>query len=140
MYYILIETAAHKQMYQEVDRGTIQRYCDLDGVTLPDPQESTWLVDANPTPPSWARPDSPDPVVVQSKIISRLDFRNRFTMQEKVTIYTAAKQATEIQIWLDDVSNAEYVDLAAENTITGLQSLTSLGILSESRMNEILNA
>jgi len=140
MYYILIETAERQQMYQEVDKGTIQRYCDLDGVTLPDPKESTWMVDANPPQPGWARPDNPDPVIPQPNIISRLAFRNRFTMQEKITLYTAAVQDPEIQIWLDDISTAEYVDLDSANTIMGLQSLISMGMLSESRMNEILNA
>lgn len=140
MYYILLENSNAEQFYQEVERGFLQRCCDLLGNTIQSPAINNWVVDSNPPQPAWALPDNPPPAIIYPIIISRLDFRSRFTMNEKIAIYTAASQSVELRIWLDDLITAEYVDLSSARTIDGLSALVASGILSQIRMNEILNA
>lgn len=140
MYYILLENSNAEQFYQEVEHGTLQRCCDLLGNTILSPTINNWVVDSNPPQPSWALPDNPPPEIIYPIIISRLDFRNRFIMNEKIAIYNASAQSVEIQIWLDDLTTAEYVDLSSSRTIEGLSALVVAGIISQPRMNEILNA
>lgn len=140
MYYILLENSNAEQFYQEVERGTLQRCCDLLGNTIPSPAINNWVVDSNPLQPAWALPDNPPPAIIHPVIISRLDFRNRFNINEKIAIYTALSQSIELRIWLDDLTTAEYIDLSSARTIDGLSALVASGILSQIRMNEILNA
>lgn len=138
MFYILIETA-EGQFYQETDKGYTTRYTDLDGNTVAN-LGVNWVVDVNPIQPAWALPDTPVDVPVVPNIISRLAFRNRFTLAEKTAIYTAAETQVLVRIWLDDLTNSEYVNLSDPTTIAGVTALVSVGILTEARKNEILNA
>ena len=140
MYYILIQTVDDSQMYQEVERGTVVRYCDLDGNTVMDPTVANWVVDANPPQPIWALPDNPIVNPPSSTIVSRLSFRNKFTMQEKAAIYNEANTNVLVKIWLDDLANSEYVDINSSNTIDGVNNLYQLGLLTQPRVEEILNA
>jgi hypothetical protein len=71
-------------------------------------------------------------------ILTRLQFRNRFTQAEKVAIYTAAEQVVAIKVWLDDLMVAESVDLTAPETIAGVQGLEQAGLLAAGRADEIL--
>jgi len=139
MYYILISNGS-QNFYQEVERGTMQRICDLDGNTVSESTGPAWIIDANPPQPSWAREDGPVPTYPPPRILSRLEFRNRFTMEEKVAIYTAAATDVTIAVWLDDLASAENVDLDSTLTQQGVQGLVTLGLISESRRDQILNA
>lgn len=58
----------------------------------------------------------------EPRMLTRLKFRNRFTMDEKVAIYTAA----------------ESIDLSDPATISGVQALEDAGILAEGRAVEVL--
>ena len=73
-----------------------------------------------------------------SNILTRLQFRNRFSQAEKVAIYTAAEQVIAIKVWLDDLMVVEFVDLTAPETIAGVQGLEQAGLLAAGRANEIL--
>ena len=76
-----------------------------------------------------------------SMIITRLAFRNRFNQAEKVALYTAAQAPTglPIKIYLDDLASATFVDLSRPDTAYGLGVLATIGILTPTRVNEILN-
>lgn len=76
------------------------------------------------------------------KKITKLAFRNRFTPTEKATLYTVAAtpQGLALKIYLDDMSVASFIDLSRTDTIASLQYLVSLGLLTQDRMNTILNA
>jgi hypothetical protein len=139
MYYILISNGS-QNFYQEVERGTLQRICDLDGNTLLDATGPAWIVDANPPQPVWAREDGPIPTYPPPRILSRLEFRNRFTMEEKVSIYAAAVTNVTIAVWLDDLASAENVDLDSALTRQGVQGLVTLGLITEARRDQILDA
>lgn len=139
MYYILISNGS-ENYYQEIERGWLQRICDLDGNTVTGQMGPAWIIDANPPQPSWAREDSPMPVYPAPRILTKLEFRNRFTMEEKVAIYTEAKTDVGVAVWLDDLASAENVDLDSPITQQGVQGLVALGLITQARQDEILNA
>jgi len=140
MQYILIQTADDRTLYQEIERGFVQRICTLEGDTVPQLTVPHWVLDANPPQPSWALPDTPVPMPIPLMIISKLEFRNKFTFNEKAAIYAAAETNVAIKVWLDDLASCEQVDLLSTQTQQGLQFLVSVGLLSEARKAEILNA
>jgi len=75
-----------------------------------------------------------------SMIITRLAFRNRFTMAEKAVLYTAAAtpQGVGLKVYLDDLAAATFVDLARPDTIASVNYLATLGIITSARATEIL--
>lgn len=75
---------------------------------------------------------------VESKKITKLAFRKRFSNQELATIYTLAKQNVSMQIYLDDLQAAKFIDLSRGDTINAINSLAQLGIISQLRAQEIL--
>ena len=82
-----------------------------------------------PEPEALATPKDP---------ISVLAFRSRFTDAEKVAIYTAARQAVEVQIWLDDLMAASEVLTDDPRTMGGVQALEAAGMIGAGRAAEIL--
>ena len=72
------------------------------------------------------------------KTITKLAFMNRFTMEELAAIYTAAKTEVLVEVFLDKLKIAEEVNLADTQTIGGLQALAASGLLTETRVQEIL--
>lgn len=82
--------------------------------------------------------------------ITKLAFRNRFTMAEKVTIEIASiddpiasmavrQQAAGLRVYLKDLDNATYIDLARPDTQSGVQQLEALGIIGAGRAVGILS-
>lgn len=72
--------------------------------------------------------------------ITKLAFRNRFTSPEKVALYNAAKTSAEIQIYLDDVNAATFIDLQRPDTRAAVHGLESLGLLAAGRALQVLDA
>ena len=72
------------------------------------------------------------------KVHTRLDFMNRFSMEELAGIYTAAKSEVLVEVFLDKLKLAEHVDLADPNTVAGVNALAASGLLTEARAGEIL--
>lgn len=140
MQYILIQTHDGRSLYQEIQRGEIVRICDLDGNTVTNMDGPHWIIDASPTPPEWARPDEPLLTISVSRVITRTEFRNRFTMQEKIVIYTEAETNITVRVWLDDLLSADVVDLDGANVRNGIDTLVSLNLISSQRGEEIINA
>lgn len=140
MQYILLQTENGNFIYQEVERGVVIRWCDTDGNTVAAPQGSAYVINADPPFPSWGLPDTPMPDPLPSRTLTKLEFRNRFTMDEKVAIYNAANSSVEIKIWLDDLACAELVDLYSPQTQQSVNALVQAGLITEQRKNEILNA
>jgi hypothetical protein len=74
-------------------------------------------------------------------ILSVLDFRDRFTLDEKRAIYVAADSVVDIKIWLDDLASVtpeNGVDTADVRTIEGVQGLEAAGLIAAGRAQEIL--
>lgn len=78
------------------------------------------------------------PPAVPTRVITKLAFMNRFTMEELAAIYTAAKTEVMVEVFLDKLKLAEYVDVTDPQTIAGLQALAASGLLTEARVQEIL--
>ena len=90
-------------------------------------------------------------VLLAQTRLTRLQFRNRFTAQEKALLELAAMddpsaepaqrlQAASLRAYLADLAAAEFVDLADAPTVAGVQALEAAGLLAEGRAVEILDA
>lgn len=79
------------------------------------------------------------PVAVETGYITSLALRNRFTLAEKVALYTVAKTNPLIQIYLDDVTNATFIDLTRADTRAGVIALENAGLIAPGRALIILD-
>jgi hypothetical protein len=88
--------------------------------------------------------------IITSMNVSKLAFRNRFTIQEKIQIdlmsldnpnasMDVRMRASIIRVFFEDVDQAEYISLDAEGTYLALSKMVEFGILTETRVSEILN-
>jgi len=75
----------------------------------------------------------------QPPIITKLAFRFRLTDQEYVDILSAAKTDVEVQAWLETFNMVTRIDLSDSRTKLGLNKLVEKEILTEQRVNAILN-
>lgn len=84
-------------------------------------------------------------------IITKLAFRNRFTINELIAIELtsidnpAADLATRqlaalLRVMQKNQENASYIDLSRTDTQQGVQMMESYGLLAAGRANEILHA
>lgn len=91
------------------------------------------------------------PSVYKDTSITRLAFRNRFTLAEKAAIELAAlddpaapmpqrQQAAALRANQADLAAATFIDLARPDTRAGVMQLEALGLLAEGRALEILGA
>ena len=83
---------------------------------------------------------STEQAAVQATVapLSKLVFMERFTLEEMASIYTAAKTTVVVEIFLDKMKLAEFIDITDANTIAGVNALVSAGLLTEARAAEIL--
>ena len=95
---------------------------ELDG-SLPDLNTHIW----DPSIDDWAE----DP-----HKLTKLQFLNRFTMQERIAIRSS------IDPIVNDIMNlldaAEYVNTADQNTVMSIGYLSSVGLVESNRVSEIL--
>ena len=81
--------------------------------------------------------------------LTKLEFRSRFTLQEKAAIDLASLDnpqasmeqrliAASLRAMLADQAMAEFIDLSDETTIAGVQYLAQVGLLTEKRAQEVL--
>lgn len=85
-----------------------------------------------------AQTASATPPVEPTRVITKLAFMNRFTMEELAAIYTAAKTEVMVEVFLEKLKLAEEVNLADAQTIGGLQALAASALLTEARVQEVL--
>lgn len=92
-----------------------------------------------------ANPVSPD------RRITVLAFRNRFTQAEKVTLDLASidnpsasmqqrQLSAALRVMQQDLNTATFIDLSRADTIAGVNSLETYGIIGAGRASQILNA
>lgn len=82
--------------------------------------------------------EHPGFVRVSPKRITRLEFLQRFTQTERVTIRTAAKQSVPIEDYLALVDAATFIDVTRPDTMAGVQALEQLGLIGAGRAAQIL--
>ena len=87
-------------------------------------------------------------LVAQTRL-TRLQFRTRFTAQEKAMLELAAMddataptaqrlQAASLRAYLADLAAAEFVDMADATTVAGVQALEAAGLLATGRAAQVL--
>lgn len=74
------------------------------------------------------------------KRITKLAFLNRFTQAERILLRQAGKDNALVEDYWNLVSLATFIDLNRPDTISGVQTLESIGLLDEGRADEILNS
>lgn len=102
-------------------------------VSIPDEVEAGWLFDGT----NYTAPAPVTPPTHRTRL-TRLEFRNLFTQAEKQALYTAAQSSIDVQIFLDDLNAAQYVETTDPVTVAGLGALVSAGLLTQARADEIL--
>jgi hypothetical protein len=85
----------------------------------------------------YAEPPAPVPVPTQ-RILTKLEYMNRFTDAELAGIYTAAKTVVAVEIWLEKFKLASEINLDDPITIAGLQAMEAATLLATGRSQEIL--
>lgn len=101
-------------------------------------------VDKIPAGPGWsydgtsftAPTPTPQPKV---RVISREEFRSRFTQAEKQAIYKAKATNIDIEIWLDDVQAADSINLDDSQITSGIDALVKAGLITKARATKILS-
>lgn len=83
--------------------------------------------------------DYPGFVRVSPKRITRLEFMQRFTTEERVRVRTAAAGAPVLQDYLELVALAQFIDVTRADTIDGVNALEALGLIAAGRAAEILD-
>lgn len=102
-------------------------------------------------PERWRLIDSPPAPEVRPRHVTKLAFRNRFTVAEKVAIdlasidnpagdMAARQQSAAVRVSLADAAAASYIDLARDDTRAGVLLLEGAGVLGAGRAAEILDA
>lgn len=76
---------------------------------------------------------------VQSRMITKLAYMNRFQDAELAALYTAAKTVVQIEVWLEKFKMSEFIDLDDPRTIGGVQALEAAGLLGAGRAAAILS-
>lgn len=72
------------------------------------------------------------------RILTKLQYMNRFTDSELAGIYTAAKTVVQIEIWLEKFKLATEINLDNPETVAGLMAMEAAGLLTAGRAAEIL--
>ena len=87
----------------------------------------------------------------QARQVTKLAFRNRFTIAEKVSLDMASlddpsapiaqrQQAAMLRVYLADMAVSEFIDLNYADTRAGVQMLEGAGLLAAGRASQILDA
>ena len=86
----------------------------------------------------------PPPVVPTERNVSRKAFLSRFTDAEAIDIDLASmgatREAATVRRYLSKVNAAQHIDLADNETRTGVQALEAAGLLQPGRALVILDA
>lgn len=121
--------------YKLTDTDTIIRA--KDGAAIPaDPRNGdrrdyeAWLVAGNV-------PDAADPRPAQDRVLSPRQFRSRLTSDEQAAITVAAMSNADVFAWRLAAAEAQEIDLDHADTVTGLQFLVAMGLLTQARMDEV---
>lgn len=80
-----------------------------------------------------------DPYPVKQKALTRLEFMERFTDEELIGIFTAAKQSVPLEVFLEKLKAAEEILLDNTLTVAGINALVAVGLLTTARAEEILS-
>lgn len=91
--------------------------------------------------PNWTYKDgvfsSPPPPTAYN-VISKVNFRFRFTDEEYTAVLAAAKADVEVQAWVETFNMVTTIDLDNQRTKDGIAILVVKNLLTQQRANQIL--
>lgn len=136
----------------ELENNVVVNFVEIgsfDGVRYVDPLDAVIGSIYDPETGGFT-PPAPLPEPPQLRHITKLAFRNRFTMGEKIAIDLASidnpaalasvrQQQAMIRVLLEDTRTSAYIDLDREDTRAGVQQLEAAGLLGTGRALEILD-
>lgn len=70
--------------------------------------------------------------------VEKLAFMSLFKDEELAAIYSTAKEQVMVEVWLDKLKLATFVDLADQRTIDGVNGLVAANLLTAPRAKAIL--
>jgi hypothetical protein len=73
-----------------------------------------------------------------TRVLTKLEYMNRFTDAELALIYTEAKTNVVVEIWLEKFKLASDIYLDDQRTVSGVQMLEQLNLIAAGRVAEIL--
>jgi hypothetical protein len=71
-------------------------------------------------------------------ILTKREFLERFTAEERVAIRTAAQNSMAVQDYLELVNVSDAIDLTYATTVAGVQALEAAGLIALGRAAEVL--
>lgn len=98
------------------------------------------LTDYSPFPEIGTVFDGVKLVAPKHKRITKLGLRNRFTFTELMGITTAAKSNIAVQVLVENMQVATFIDLNREDTVGAFGLLVSAGLLTPERAEFIRTA
>lgn len=75
-----------------------------------------------------------------SQYMTVLAARNRFTLEERIAIETAAETSPLVRVFLADLAVSKYINRNDPRFMEGLQALEQAGLIAEGRAEEIQSA
>jgi hypothetical protein len=90
-----------------------------------------WLAQENTPGQIYSAPPT-------SRLISRLEFLDRFTLEELAAILTARKSSALLDAWITKLEMATEIDLDSPRLTAGLDALVAAQLISASRAAQIL--
>jgi hypothetical protein len=144
-------------MYAQIANDTVMAVQNAQDATHTDYVGPDVCVGATRAPYGWANPPQPPPAYVPPppppplpRLVSKLAFRNRFTLAEKAmleiacldnpaAVMSARQQAAVLRATMKDQESAEYIDLNRADTRAGVQSLETAGIVATGRTVVIMD-
>ena len=104
----------------------------------------TALIGQRWNPEAQAFEPGPPPVQPTGRLISNKAFMSRFTDDEAIDIDLASigatREAAAVRRYLSKVNAAQHIDVADDETRTGVQALEAAGLLQPGRALAILDA
>lgn len=91
-----------------------------------------------PAPGPEDPPPPPQPVYAGRRILTKLEFLRLFTMTERITMRTAAKESPVMEDYLQLMDLAQEINLDDQDTVAGVQMMEQASLLAEGRAEEIL--
>lgn len=86
---------------------------------------------------SDTEPPPIDVVSVQTQF-TPLDFLEKFTETEQLSVVAATRVSDQIKLWYDKMLASTFVDLNDPRTSAGLTALVAEGLIPQSRYDEIM--
>lgn len=99
--------------------------------------DGAWQAPPEPTPAPTEAPTEAPPAAPDMRL-TRLAFLNRFLMEERIGIRTAATSDPVVQDMVALADSAQFVDLSRDDTKAYLGALVAKNLISQSRADEIM--